>query len=112
MPLPFSPCFKNINRFPGMNDSQTLWQFMVSQSGKLGQQTLTHIGLTFMALFIALIIGLPLGIWIGKRKRWAGLVLGLAGVLQTIPSIALLGFLIPVLGIGAMPAIAVPVRSR
>lgn len=88
-----------------MDAHQNLWEFMVQQSDKLGQQTLTHIGLTFMALFIALLIGLPLGIWIGRKPRWARVVLGFAGVMQTIPSIALLGFLIPVLGIGAKPAI-------
>ncbi len=79
---------------------------MVQQSGKLGQQTITHIGLTFIALFIAVVIGLPLGILIARKQKLAGAVLGFAGVLQTIPSIALLGFLIPVFGIGAMPAIA------
>ncbi|MBD0288675.1 MAG: ABC transporter permease subunit, partial [Flavisolibacter sp.] len=47
-----------------------------------------------------------LGIFIAQRKRWAGAVLGFAGVLQTIPSIALLGFMIPLLGIGSLPAIA------
>jgi osmoprotectant transport system permease protein len=49
---------------------------------------------------------LPLGVFIARKKRFSGPVLGVAGVLQTIPSIALLGFMIPVLGIGAKPAIA------
>jgi osmoprotectant transport system permease protein len=97
--------FKNIKPDSEMQDHQTLAQFMVQNSDKLGQQTLTHIGLTFSALFIALIVGLPLGIWISRRQRYAGVVLGFAGVMQTIPSIALLGFLIPVMGIGAKPAI-------
>lgn len=79
---------------------------MLQQSDKLLSQTLTHIGLTFISLFIAICIGLPLGIWITRQKKMAAFVLGFAGVLQTIPSIALLGFLIPVLGIGALPAIA------
>src|SRR6476661_506259 len=87
-------------------EQQSLWQFMVQQSGKLWQQTVTHIGLTFTALFIAVMIGLPLGIFIARKQKFAGAVLGFAGVLQTIPSIALLGFLIPVLGIGVLPAIA------
>ena len=89
-----------------MQDQETLWQFMMQQSGKLWSQTLTHIGLTFISLLIAVVIGLPLGIFIAHRKRWAGSVLGFAGVLQTIPSIALLGFMIPLLGIGPFPAIA------
>jgi osmoprotectant transport system permease protein len=89
-----------------MEEQQNLWQFMVQQSDKLGQQTITHIGLTFSALFIAVLIGLPLGILIARKQKLAGGVLGFAGVLQTIPSIALLGFLIPLLGIGVVPAIA------
>src|SRR6202012_4581736 len=89
-----------------MNEQQqTLWDFMRQQSDKLLMQTLQHIGLTFISLFIAVIIGLPLGIWITRKKQFSGIVLGIAGVLQTIPSIALLGFMIPLLGIGAKPAI-------
>ena len=89
-----------------MNEhQQTLWQFMSQQSDKLFTQTLQHIGLTFISLLIAVIIGLPLGIWITRKKQFSGIILGIAGVLQTIPSIALLGFMIPLLGIGAKPAI-------
>jgi len=90
-----------------MNEQQqTLWGFMRQQSDKLLEQTMQHIGLTFISLFIAVAIGLPLGIFITRKKQFSGAVLGVAGVLQTIPSIALLGFMIPVLGIGAEPAIA------
>ena len=86
--------------------SQSLWSFMSQQSGKLLEQVLTHIGLTFISLFIAVVIGLPLGILISRKQKLSGIVLGTAGILQTIPSIALLGFMIPLLGIGAKPAIA------
>lgn len=89
-----------------MNEQQNLWEFMRLNAGKLLEQTLQHIGLTFISLLIAIAIGLPLGILISRKRRLAGSVLGVAGVLQTIPSIALLGFLIPVLGIGPKPAIA------
>ncbi|MDB5061240.1 MAG: transporter permease [Mucilaginibacter sp.] len=89
-----------------MNEQQqTLFQFMSQQADKLGMQTLQHIGLTFISLFIAVLIGLPIGVYITRKKNLSGLVLGIAGVLQTIPSIALLGFMIPLLGIGAKPAI-------
>jgi osmoprotectant transport system permease protein len=88
-----------------MDQNESLWQFMHQQAGKLLQQTLQHVGLTFISLLIAVLIGLPLGIYITRNKRVAGIVLGIAGILQTIPSIALLGFLIPVLGIGPKPAI-------
>jgi osmoprotectant transport system permease protein len=89
-----------------MNESQqSLFSFMREQSGKIFSQLLAHIGLTFISLLIAVAIGVPLGIFISKRKRLSGFVLGFTGVLQTIPSIALLGFMIPLLGIGPKPAI-------
>ncbi|TSD64492.1 ABC transporter permease subunit [Inquilinus sp. KBS0705] len=89
-----------------MNEhQQTLFEFMQQQSDKLWVQTMQHIGLTFISLFIAVLVGLPLGIYITRKKQFSGFVLGVAGILQTIPSIALLGFMIPVLGIGAKPAI-------
>lgn len=84
---------------------QSLWSFMLQQSDKLLEQTLAHIGLTFISLFLSIIISVPAGIWISRQKQWSGAVLGIAGILQTIPSIALLGFMIPLLGIGAKPAI-------
>ncbi len=88
-----------------MEQQQSLWSFIVQQRSKLLDQTIAHIGLTFTSLLIAVLIGLPLGIFIARRKKAAGIVLGIAGVLQTIPSIALLGFMIPLLGIGPLPAI-------
>jgi osmoprotectant transport system permease protein len=89
-----------------MNEpSQSLFGFMQEQSGKILSQLLAHIGLTFISLLIAVAIGVPLGIFISKRKQYSAPVLGLTGVLQTIPSIALLGFMIPLLGIGPRPAI-------
>ena len=88
-----------------MDQHESLWQFMHQQSGKLLQQTIQHIGLTFISLLIAVLIGLPLGIYITRNRKIAGIILGIAGVLQTIPSIALLGFMIPLLGIGPIPAI-------
>ncbi len=78
---------------------------MWEQSDKLLSQTLQHVGLTFISLFLATAIGLPLGIMIARKRSLSGSILGIAGVLQTIPSIALLGFMIPFLGIGAKPAI-------
>ena len=89
-----------------METKQTFIDFLREQSGKLLEQTLVHLGLTFSALLLALVIGLSLGILISFQRRLATLVLGVAGILQTIPSIALLGFMIPLLGIGAQPAIA------
>ncbi len=90
-----------------MDTLQQLMSFVSRESGKLLQQTLIHSGLTFLSICIALVISLPLGIWITRKVKLSGTVLGIAGILQTIPSIALLGFMIPFLGIGMKPAIVV-----
>ena len=81
------------------------FQFLTDQSDKLLDQILRHVGLTMLSLLIAMVVGIPLGIFISRYKRLASSVLGIAGVLQTIPSLALLGFLIPTLGIGIGPAL-------
>src|SRR6266849_3460622 len=67
-----------------------------------------HAWLVFLSTAIAILIALPLGILITRRKSLRGPVLGIANVMQTIPSLALFGFLIPlpfIGGIGARTAI-------
>ncbi len=64
-----------------------------------------HLQLTFISLFIANLIAIPLGIFLTRHKKWAESIIGVTAVFQTIPSLALLGFMIPFLGIGTMPAI-------
>ena len=88
-----------------MDEQQSLWEFVQQQSGKLLDQTWAHVGLTMISLILALLIAVPLGVLISRKQQISGAVLGFAGVLQTIPSIALLGIMIPFLGIGPKPAI-------
>lgn len=68
---------------------------------------LEHIQLTAIAVIIALLIGVPLGIFINYFEKANKPVLGAANVVQAIPSMALLGFAIPLLGIGHKPAVIV-----
>jgi len=84
---------------------QSLWQFIIEQQEKLLTQVVQHLGLTFLSLLLAIVVGVPLGILIARKRKLSSPVLGFTGILQTIPSIALLGFMIPVFGIGARPAI-------
>ena len=88
-----------------MEQSESFWQFAMQQSDKLWSQTLAHLGLTMIALIVAMLVAIPVGILIARKPKAAGITLGVAGVLQTIPSIALLGIMIPILGIGPLPAI-------
>jgi osmoprotectant transport system permease protein len=70
-----------------------------------GRLTAEHIALVFISLVASIVVGIPLGILAAKRPATEGLVLGATGVLQTIPSLALLAVLIPLTGrIGAVPA--------
>ena len=65
-----------------------------------------HLALVFGSVLLALIVGIPLGIWAWAQPRWSGVLLGAVGVLQTIPSLALLAFLIALMGaIGFWPAL-------
>lgn len=64
-----------------------------------------HIQLTAIAVLLAMIIGIPIGIFISYKKKTSKYVLAIANVIQAIPSMALLGFMIPLMGIGALPAI-------
>jgi osmoprotectant transport system permease protein len=70
--------------------------------------TLQHLMLAFVSISIAGIAGIPIGVFLTRRPRWSRWVLGAANVIQTIPSLALFGFLIPIPflgGIGASTAI-------
>jgi len=70
-----------------------------------GQLTLTHLALVFVSLAASITVGIPLGILAAKRPATEGIILGITGIVQTIPSLALLAVLIPLTGrIGAVPA--------
>jgi osmoprotectant transport system permease protein len=65
-----------------------------------------HLVLVFASLAIAVVIGVPLGIFAQRRPRLAGALMGVVGMAQTIPSLALLAFLIAIVGtIGFVPAL-------
>ncbi len=78
-----------------------VWQFMLENHTEVMELTLEHLWLVGVSTFLAVLIGIPLGILIA---RWPGLnkpVLGSANIIQTIPSLALFGFLLPAPWIGA-----------
>ncbi|HUH93296.1 MAG TPA: glycine betaine ABC transporter substrate-binding protein [Casimicrobiaceae bacterium] len=70
-----------------------------------GRLTLEHLGLVFVSLAVSVALGIPLGILAAKRPATEAPILGATGVIQTVPSLALLAALIPLTGrIGAVPA--------
>lgn len=79
--------------------------YLFSIKGQIISLTLEHIELTAAAVGLAIIIGMPVGIFISYIKKLNKPVLGIASIIQAIPSLALLGFAIPLLGIGTVPAV-------
>jgi osmoprotectant transport system permease protein len=80
----------------------SFWQFLQANWSELLLLVRQHIVLVFVAILIAVIIGVPVGILLTRRRALRGPVLGIANVMQTIPSLALFGFLIPLPFIGGI----------
>ena len=74
-------------------------------TGQIVAELLIHLELTGIALCLATVVAVPLGILIARERWLSGPVLAAVSTIQTVPSVALLGFLIPLFGIGPKPAI-------
>jgi osmoprotectant transport system permease protein len=72
---------------------------------QLASRVWTHLGLCAVALLLGALVAIPLGLYLERHRHGAEPVIGLLGLIQTVPSLALLAFMIPVLGIGALPAV-------
>ena len=78
------------------------WTFMMEHRGEILSATLDHMTLVVIAMAIAILIGVPLGMFIVQRPTLRTIALGIASIFQTIPSLALFGFLIPIPFIGGI----------
>lgn len=78
---------------------------LVERKGQLLTTIFEHMQISFIALLIATLIGVPLGILLTKTRKLSEVVMNIAAILQTIPSLALLGLMIPLFGIGKVPAV-------
>ena len=91
-------------------NNMNIWQQLVEQTqlrwGEVLEATFVHIQLVFFSMIIATILAVTLGIVVTRVPWLKTIVLGGTGVLQTVPSLALLGFMIPIFGIGVNTAIA------
>lgn len=81
-----------------VGDFESAWQ-------RLRRHTAEHLLLVAISLGAAIFVSIPLGIIAARRERLGQIILGVAGILQTIPSLALFVFMIPLLGIGGPPAV-------
>src|ERR1700716_4183242 len=91
-----------------MSPQMTTWSFFADHRAEILGATLDHVTLVVIAMAIAILIGVPLGMFIVQRHTLRTIALGIASIFQTIPSLALFGFPIPIPfigGIGKRPAI-------
>lgn len=86
-------------------DAVSFAQYIWNRRGPLARRTVEHLGLSAAALGLGVLVAIPLGLALERRRRIAEPVIRAVGVTQTVPSLALLAFMIPLLGIGVQPAI-------
>ncbi|MCA9766569.1 MAG: ABC transporter permease [Carnobacterium sp.] len=79
--------------------------FFANNGSDLLLKTWEHLYISMIALFLGVIVAVPLGIVLTRFKRLSSFIIGIATILQTVPSLALLALMIPILGIGKIPAI-------
>jgi osmoprotectant transport system permease protein len=82
-----------------------LIEVIIDRQDEIMVATIQHIQLSLAAVLIAILISVPIGVILTRNQQMAGTVIGIASLFQTIPSLALLGFMIPLLGIGWVPAV-------
>ena len=80
-------------------------EYCIKNIGLILKLTFDHIEITLIAVSISTVIGVAIGIFITRHQRVAGAIIGIAGILYTIPSLALFGMLIPFIGIGLKPTL-------
>jgi osmoprotectant transport system permease protein len=78
--------------------------FLAQYGSSIATLSLEHLWLTGAAMLLATAIAVPLGVWLTRAPRWAKPVIALTNILQTIPSLAMFGFLLPVPWLGERAA--------
>jgi osmoprotectant transport system permease protein len=78
-----------------------VFQFILHNRAEVWELTLEHMWLVGVSTLLAVLIGIPLGVMIARWPAWNKPVLASANIIQTIPSLALFGFLLPVPWLGA-----------
>jgi osmoprotectant transport system permease protein len=78
--------------------------FLSQYGSEIAELTLEHLWLTAAAMLLAMAIAVPTGIWLTRAPRWAKPVIAVANILQTIPSLAMFGFLLPLPWLGERAA--------
>ncbi len=83
----------------------SMWAFFLENYQLLFQKTMEHLFISMMALVLGALVAIPLGMLLIRFRRISGGVIAVASVLQTVPSLALLAIMIPLFGVGKLPAV-------
>ena len=81
------------------------WQYILEHPDRFGAALWRHVSLSAAALTIAAAIAIPLGIWLARRAHYALFVINAANVGRTLPSLAVLALMMPLLGTGFTPSL-------
>jgi osmoprotectant transport system permease protein len=79
--------------------------FITNNWPMIVQKSLEHVSLSFSAVILACLVGIPVGFLIVNHDKAAKIVIGAANIIQTIPSLAMFAFAMPIFGIGTKPAV-------
>jgi osmoprotectant transport system permease protein len=89
----------------GQQAGRSLWAYMWDIRGTLAYRTAEHLGLAGLGLLLGISLALPAGLMLERWRGGAETIIRIIGMSQTVPSIALLAFMIPLFGVGTLPAI-------
>ncbi|MGG3571457.1 ABC transporter permease [Bacillus gobiensis] len=79
--------------------------FLNQNGGELLIKTWEHLYISLIAVILGVVVAIPLGVLLSKLPKAANVVIGIVSVIQTLPSLAILAFFIPLMGVGKIPAI-------
>ncbi|EIM10915.1 ABC transporter permease [Bacillus atrophaeus] len=79
--------------------------FLQTNGGEMLYKTWEHLYISIIAVILGILVAVPLGVVLARMKKGAGTIIGIVNIVQTLPSLAILAFFIPLLGVGKVPAI-------
>jgi len=83
----------------------SMYEFLQTNWEEILYKAWEHLYISLTAVLFGILVAVPLGILLSKMKKGAPLIIGVANIIQTLPSLAVLAFFIPLLGVGKTPAI-------
>jgi len=85
--------------------TEGIWPDIVAHLPLVGQDLLQHVEIVLISVILGCLVAIPVGIWLTRHTRAAEVVITITGLIQTVPSLALLALVLPILGVGLVPSI-------